>query len=172
MANHLLFLRHGQTDWNLQGRLTSRTDVPLNETGKTQARVIARNLVDTGVDKIITSPATRAQETASQVAATLSVNGSNKIIPAVDARLREIDFGEFEGLTRSDMESSGILSLFQGWITGHSLQSLKGVEPLAAAKARAYAVFQELSSDLSDTILVVTHGTTIRHRRYRYERSD
>ena len=52
-----LFLRHGQTDWNLQGRFQGHSDIPLNETGLAQARLAAERLSGQGIELIISSPA-------------------------------------------------------------------------------------------------------------------
>jgi len=58
------FLRHGQTDWNLQGRLQGHTDIPLNATGLDQAHAAADMLADQGIDIIVSSPLVRALKTA------------------------------------------------------------------------------------------------------------
>jgi broad specificity phosphatase PhoE len=84
-------LRHGQTDWNLAQRLQGLTDIALNETGRSQARVAAERLLGHGIDKIIASPLSRARETAQIVGETLGLE------PILDARLVERNFGLFEG---------------------------------------------------------------------------
>jgi len=89
----LLFLRHGQTDWNAQGLFQGRTDVPLNETGREQARAQALALVshEPPVDVIYASPLLRARETAEIVQQALEV-------PIYfDERLVERCFGKLEG---------------------------------------------------------------------------
>jgi broad specificity phosphatase PhoE len=86
-------LRHGQTDWNVQLRLQGSTDIPLNETGREQARVAARILASEGITKIIASPLSRALETAQIVAAAAGIE------PVIDGRLIERNFGQFEGMT-------------------------------------------------------------------------
>ncbi|MDC7682098.1 histidine phosphatase family protein [Asticcacaulis sp. BYS171W] len=92
-------LRHGQTDWNAQMRLQGSTDIPLNETGRDQARMAAFFLADQGITQILASPLVRAHETATIVAETLNV-------PVVtDARLTERHFGLFEGLTIDEVET-------------------------------------------------------------------
>jgi len=86
-------LRHGQTDWNVQMRLQGSTDIPLNETGRTQAHVAAKILAGEGITRIIASPLSRALETARIVGA------ASGIEPVIDQRLIERNFGQFEGMT-------------------------------------------------------------------------
>lgn len=86
-------LRHGQTDWNQQARLQGSTDIPLNDTGREQARTAARILATEGLTRIVASPLSRALETAQIVAAAAGLE------PVIDARLTERNFGKFEGMT-------------------------------------------------------------------------
>jgi len=62
------FLRHGQTDWNAQGRIQGHTNTPLNDTGRAQARAAAGLLADRTIARIISSPLDRALKTATIVA--------------------------------------------------------------------------------------------------------
>jgi broad specificity phosphatase PhoE len=85
------FLRHGQTDWNAQGRIQGHTDMPLNETGVAQAQAAARRLEGHGIDCIVSSPLARAQRTAESV-------GERLQLPVhLDNDLKERSFGAFEG---------------------------------------------------------------------------
>ena len=59
-----IFIRHGETDWNRAGLFQGRSDIPLNETGKEQAREAARRLANLSVSKVMVSPLKRAMETA------------------------------------------------------------------------------------------------------------
>lgn len=93
-----LFLRHGQTDWNLQGRFHGHSDVPLNETGLSQARVAAERLSDQRIDLIISSPLIRALKTAAIIAERIQ-----RPI-RVDNGLMERTFGKFEGLVINDVK--------------------------------------------------------------------
>lgn len=93
MANLFFVLRHGQTDWNLQARLQGSTDIPLNDTGREQARRAAALLDGRGLTRIVSSPLSRALETARIVGAALGLE------PVIDDRLIERHFGLFEGMT-------------------------------------------------------------------------
>jgi len=92
-------LRHGQTDWNAQLRLQGSTDIPLNETGRTQARAASHFLSHQGITRIIASPLSRAYETATIVAEALGLPVD------VDPRLIERNFGLFEGMTVDEVET-------------------------------------------------------------------
>jgi len=89
--------RHGETDWNAEGRWQGQTDVPLNPRGREQAREIARRLRGEGIRAVASSDLLRARDTAAIVAAELGLEVNH-----VDAALRERRFGSFEGLTREE----------------------------------------------------------------------
>ena len=86
-----LFLRHGQTDWNVEDRFQGQTDIPLNATGVAQAYRAAERLSHEHIDRIISSPLIRALKTAAIVAEHLSL----PLI--VERELTERHFGPFEG---------------------------------------------------------------------------
>lgn len=88
-------VRHGQTDWNKEGRVQSRADIPLNETGREQAREIRRQLNGITFDGVYSSELCRAVETAE------IISGSENVIR--DERLSEVDNGKFEGVAVSEM---------------------------------------------------------------------
>ncbi|HAY42319.1 MAG TPA: histidine phosphatase family protein [Micrococcaceae bacterium] len=92
MDTALALIRHGQTDWNLAGRMQGRTDIDLNDTGRAQARELGRDLRGQNWDLVVASPLTRAQETATLIAAELDVEHAS---PATD--VIERGFGPLEG---------------------------------------------------------------------------
>ncbi len=89
----LYLVRHGQTDYNLRNLLQGSTDNPLNETGRQQARHLARMLRNVPFEVIYSSPLKRALETA-EIIREANVNRPPILL---DERLREIDMGEWEG---------------------------------------------------------------------------
>jgi broad specificity phosphatase PhoE len=93
MVTTLLLVRHGETDWNAEGRLQGHTDRPLNEHGRRQAKDLAERLAGEGADAIYTSDLVRAKETAEIVGERLGLT------VVVDPDLREKDWGTWEGLT-------------------------------------------------------------------------
>jgi broad specificity phosphatase PhoE len=94
------FLRHGQTDWNLQGRLQGHSDIPLNATGLAQAHAAAKMLSEKSVDIIVSSPLVRALKTA----AIISERIARPIY--IDSQLKERSFGAFEGQILADLKRS------------------------------------------------------------------
>jgi broad specificity phosphatase PhoE len=94
------FLRHGQTDWNLQGRLQGHTDIPLNATGLAQADAAADMLAHRSIDVIVSSPLVRALKTA----AIISERIDRPIY--IDSQLKERSFGAFEGQIIADVKQS------------------------------------------------------------------
>jgi probable phosphoglycerate mutase len=87
----LLVIRHGQTQWSVSGRHTGRTDIPLTDQGRDEARDAARTLEGWSVAKAYSSPLSRARETAELVSPACGIT--------LDADLLEWDYGEFEGET-------------------------------------------------------------------------
>lgn len=93
-----IFLRHGQTDWNLEGRFQGQTDIPLNATGISQAGQAARLLKRQHISHVVSSPLIRALKTAAIVAEGLG-------LPIhVDTQIRERSFGAFDGLVVAEVK--------------------------------------------------------------------
>ena len=88
----LILIRHGETDWNLQGRYTGQSDIPLNARGILQAEILANELRDETIDAIYSSDLQRASQTA------LLLRAGRSVPLHLDSRLREIHQGEWESL--------------------------------------------------------------------------
>lgn len=95
MKTTIYLIRHGETDWNMEGRWQGHADVPLNEIGRRQARLLAQRLAAEGVqfDAIYSSDLARALQTAWEAGAAVKV--AVQLLPS----LREIDLGSWSGLT-------------------------------------------------------------------------
>lgn len=101
----IYLIRHGETDWNLQGRFQGREDIALNENGIRQARLCGEALKEDHFDAVITSPLIRARRTAEIIADYVNIN---KVILEKD--LIERDFSKVSGLTpkeRDEFYASG-----------------------------------------------------------------
>lgn len=114
---HLTLIRHGETDWNIQRRYQGSADQPLNSSGRAQAAALAAALTGLQVDAIYSSDLSRVSETArialsgtdidSEVTDGATSQTTQAMIDAIqwDERLREIDFGKFEGLTYAEIKA-------------------------------------------------------------------
>ena len=98
-------LRHGETDWNAKHLIQGKTDIPLNDEGRKQAREAAQKLAPLGINLVITSPLTRAVETTKIIVDYLKIDDSHV---KVDARLSERDFGDFEGKPFSEVDIAAL----------------------------------------------------------------
>lgn len=94
----LLLIRHGQTAWNLAGKYTGQADIPLNDTGRLQARSLVATMAQQSVDAIYSSDLIRAIETAELAAAECKNRQGQPLTIQTDFRLREISQGVWEGM--------------------------------------------------------------------------
>ena len=148
----IYLVRHGETDWNAQGRLLSRTDRPLNARGGGQARDLAASLADIAWDRAFTSPLVRARRTA-EVALAARADAPPLTL---DERLVEMDFGPYEGMSEADLEADPVAVTRR-----RDGAQLPGVETEAAVEARARAFYADIA-ELPGTTLVVGHGRMLR----------
>lgn len=98
-AARLILIRHGETDWNVQGRYQGQADVPLNARGRQQAARVAESLANSGISAIYASDLRRARETAEALARVTGLE------VCYDSRLREVDQGEWEGMPFAEIQS-------------------------------------------------------------------
>ena len=155
----LTLVRHGETDWNAARRIQGSTDVPLNDTGRAQARaagVALRERLETGSPVVAaSSDLSRARETAEIIARKLAV-ASPRVYPA----LRERGYGEAEGVT--DVE---FLERWGPW----NQAVVPGAEAWSDVRVRAIAGLREAIRDarratfpVAPSLVVVSHGALIR----------
>ncbi|MBW6398513.1 histidine phosphatase family protein [Roseomonas sp. HJA6] len=142
------FLRHGETDWNAEGRSQGRTDIPLNAVGLQQARRAALAMVDRGVVTIVASPLSRALRTAEIVAEALQLPVST------DSDLQEVAFGAEEGQPMGDW--------YDDWIAGTFTPD--GAETFQGLHDRAVAAINRATA-LPGPVMVVAHGALFRALR-------
>lgn len=150
----LTLVRHGQTDWNLARRIQGATDIPLNETGRADARTAAERLEGTTHHAIYSSPLLRARETAEIIADQLGL-GAPVLVPDI----REREFGEGEGMLVSEYMKN-----YGDW-----LAPVPGAETLDEVAARAMDALDEIARDsrrrstpVAESVIVVAHGGVIR----------
>jgi broad specificity phosphatase PhoE len=149
----LLLARHGETDWNRDHRWQGHDGQPLNETGRNQARDLAARL--DAVDAIYSSDSIRARETAEIAAARLQLE------VCVDARLREVSFGEWEGLTRAEINDR-FADGFARWLACEQDAPDGGESDDAMAERVLQALLEISERHPGRRVLVVTSGGPIR----------
>ena len=148
----LIFVRHGETDWNAQHRWQGHSDTQLNDVGREQAHRLAEELET--VDAVYSSDLARARETAEILAGRLSLE------VRLDPRLRERGFGAWEGMTMNEIESSFPEEQAR-WRAGNAAGV--GEESFEAFATRVGSFIEEVSRRHDgEAILVVAHGGTIR----------
>lgn len=152
---HLFLARHGETDWNAAGRWQGHTDVPLNATGRAQARALAERLRREGIAAIATSDLTRARATAEIVAQVLGLE-----VGLVDRDLREQRFGRFEGLTAGECARR----FPEEWAryAAEPVLGPPGGETRAALIERLLPAVHRAAERLAPPPLIVTHGGPMR----------
>lgn len=150
--SRVFLVRHGETDWNVRGKLLSFTDEPINAHGETQAATLAGILAPIRWDQVVSSPLARARRTA-EVLLAANTGGAPTLV--VDDRLREVDFGPFEGWTVEQLEADPVAATRR-----RDGAQLEGIEPDDAVADRARAVIHSL--DPGGTVLVVGHGRMLR----------
>ena len=141
-------VRHGQTDWNREGRIQGGTDNPLNATGREQAAAMARTLADVRIDAVYSSSHQRARQTAAVLEGRASVVTMDE--------LRERFFGKFEGA--SDKDPAIVADWNKRRFTWDD--SMEGGESLESQSRRAMAALEKIRERHKDggTVVIVGHG--------------
>jgi probable phosphoglycerate mutase len=144
----VVLVRHGETEWSRTMRHTGRSDVPLTERGREQARLVGRRLAGLGrrFDLVLTSPLSRARETCE-----LAGFGAGA---ETRPDLTEWDYGDYEGLTRDEIRAER-----PGWSPWED--GCPGGEDVDAVAARMNRVAGELSRATGD-VAVFGHGHSLR----------
>ncbi|MCU1545113.1 MAG: histidine phosphatase family protein [Homoserinimonas sp.] len=143
----IAFIRHGQTDWNAAGRMQGTSDIPLNDTGRNQAREAVAVLQDDRWDVIVSSPLSRARETATIIADGLGIELGRSYETLVERH-----YGDGEGLTSDDIA--------ERWPDRH----FPGLETLDSVVARGTAALQQIADEYAGkNVVIVCHGTLIRY---------
>jgi 2,3-bisphosphoglycerate-dependent phosphoglycerate mutase len=148
----LLFIRHGETDWNRQQRFQGQIDVPLNATGHLQAARLGARLAAEPPDLLVSSDLQRARDTAAPLATAWAQT------PLLMQGLREQSFGLLEGLDVPAIQARHP-ELWARWLEHAADFALPGGESLRTFHARVLAAVNELAAaHTGRRIVVVTHG--------------
>lgn len=157
MNTELLLVRHGETNWNIKGKFQGSHDIDLSEKGILQAEFLKKEL-NYNFDVIYSSPLVRALKTAE----ILSENNIS-LKPIVDNELREINFGEWEGLTIEQIKANYPVQ-YNEWITDKINGPLVGGDlSLKEASIRAKnAIIKIVKTHKNKKIVIVSHGGIIK----------
>lgn len=146
MSTELWLIRHGETEWSRSGAHTGRTDLPLTDAGRERAADIRRYLHGRPFSLVLSSPLARAKETC-------AIAGYGEIAET-DANLCEWDYGEYEGLTTTQIrEKNPAWSL---WDSG-----VPGGESIGHVAERAHALIAR-ASNAGGAVLLFGHGHILR----------
>lgn len=138
----IYIVRHGQTDWNVEGRYGGRIDIPINETGVEQAKKVREKIKDIKFDKVFSSPLIRAYKTAQIIC-------DNEILK--DERLMERSNGDLEGKLKTEIKE--IIDFNNESETRYNIESIRDF------RNRINSFFDEIILKYKgQNILVVTHA--------------
>lgn len=143
----IYYVRHGQTDDNVNNILTGRVDVPLNDKGIAQAQITADKLANIKFDAAFRSPLLRAKQTADVI------NKNKRLQFIVDERLIERDYGDYTNKTVSDIDRE------VSWNYNLSDKAYPGVESPKQIYKRVKSFIEHIKQDYTNkTILIVAHS--------------
>lgn len=142
----IFLVRHGQTNWNIEHRLQGCTDIPLNSTGIQQAHTLANNIKSLDFDLIISSPLSRALDTA-------KIINNQKCVPLLTSdSLLERNFGHLEGVFDTDYDKN----LYWDYIKNYTNNN---VETIQSFFKRIHSFIDSLLENYPDkNLLLVTHN--------------
>lgn len=146
--------RHGQTDWNVLGKIQGQTDIELNDTGRNQAEETGKQIQNEKIDLIITSPLKRAKETAE------IINKNFNVSIIEDDRLMERKYGRNEGLTKEDIQEMEKKNpdVNELWNYNKNVK-INDIEPMKNFVDRIYNFLDDVTENYKNkNILIVTHG--------------
>lgn len=163
MTDRLLLVRHGVTTWNREGRFQGHRDAPLDDDGRLEARLLGRRLAGMALDglALLTSPLSRAAETAALAAEEIRAGGGATPDPRPDARLMEIGQGEWEGRTHAEL-SVDDADRYAAWRARAGEEQPPGAETIDAALARVAGLLDEVVTEAAPVACLVSHGGILR----------
>lgn len=152
----LYIIRHGQTDWNVEGKIQGRQDIPLNDMGRRQARALADGMKSRPVAAVYSSPQKRAMETAEAIAGPLGL--TVKAVP----QLMEIGYGDWEGRSAEDILTTD-RELYESWWQHPATVAPPGGETLNQVDERCRQAWDIIRAGMKGDTAVVAHGGTLAH---------
>ncbi|MCT4604955.1 MAG: histidine phosphatase family protein [Marinisporobacter sp.] len=152
----LYLVRHGQTKWNIESRAQGSKNVELTDEGRNQAILLAERMKNYRIDAIYSSDLDRAYETAKILGNTLNIE-----VKKIDG-LREMSFGEWEGLTNEEIQKD-YKEHYTVWRNDPHKANIPGGEKLLDVQKRGLAaIYRIVKENKNKNIIVVSHGVTIK----------
>ena len=152
----LIFIRHGQTDWNVRGKIQGSYDIELNETGIRQAIELSDKLTKHKYEfkKIYSSPQKRALNTAK------ILSDSSNIEYVVIDDLREINMGEWEGLSWKEVDEN-YPTEYKEWKSNRRYTSPPKGESYEDMLQRVIKALHKIINENKDDVVIITHSAVI-----------
>ncbi len=154
MGKTVFLCRHGESEYNAKRIIQGHIDTDLTPKGIVQARLAGEELRKYPIEKIYTSDLRRAYRTAYVIGDTLGIE------PVIDKRLREMHFGQWEGLTYEHIYQNHVED-FHNWLKNPVACPLPSQEDIKEFEARIKDFLEDILSSEEENILVVAHGGSI-----------
>jgi broad specificity phosphatase PhoE len=153
----IYLVRHGETDYHVQGRALGRIDAELNDLGNVQASLVAEGLLDKNITAIYSSPLLRCRQTAAPLSLAI-----DKPVEVVEG-LQEIDLGDWDGLPFPEIYKMGG-ETFAKWMTEPAEVRIPGGEMLGEVRERVIGAALDILKrhTIRDGIAIFTHGGPLR----------
>ncbi len=152
---HFFLVRHGETAWNAVGRIQGQTDIPLNQVGRDQAAELARQLTDETFAAVYASDLSRALETATPIAQ------QKDLAIQKEPRLRELDFGDFEGRSAVELRQQ-YPDWFRRFVSTKPDFEVPNGESYPTFFGRVTGALSDIAPKYAgENVLVVVHGGVI-----------
>ena len=147
----IFLVRHGETDWNKEQVFRGKIDIPLNDTGRTQAEAVRGYFKPMEIDELYASPLSRALETA-------AILGEQRgLVVKVAEGFSDIDFGEWQGLSHQKVKEE-FNDLYASWMNNPEEVHFPGGESLAEVQDRSMTALAEVvESNTEKTVVIVSH---------------
>ncbi|QNE90016.1 histidine phosphatase family protein [Corynebacterium incognita] len=157
MARRLFLIRHGQTTYNATGRMQGHLDTELSAEGRAQAAAVGERLEDKGIRKILSSDLIRAVDTAELVGQHLGLDVT------VDARLRETDLGQWQGMSSAEVDEQfpGLRAIWRHDPTWAPPAGESRVDVAQRARPVVDEAMQDFAEWEDGAVLIVAHGGAI-----------
>jgi len=152
----LYLIRHGRTRWNREEVFRGTVDVPLDEVGRREAEKVAEALRERGIEVVYSSPLSRAKETAEAIAARC------KVPLCIMEELRDLDFGEWQGLSRLEVKER-YPELYNLWEREPHRVAFPGGEDLDAVLRRVARALQKIrEAHPNQGVALVSHRVVLK----------